>query len=337
MLRRIRPYSYPLQDAACYASAAAKAIESFGRNIVLSFRSIFIGPLGLRAGWSVAIFALILAIGLGIRDLILLGSLAPAVGRLPAGASSSPLVFQVMREGSLAILILGATFAMARIEGRSPWSYGLAGAHATRQLVTGFVAGFMLFSTLVGLLVLQNGFVFDGLALKGGSILGFAFYWAVVDFMVGFVEENLFRGYLQYTLARGIGFWPAVLVCSVVFGLAHVPNPGENVVGISAIVLTGVFFSLCLRLTGSLWWVIGFHAALDWVQDFLYGTSNSGNDLLAGHLFATHPAGPSRVSGGADGPEGSLTAVVLVVILNLVAVLLLLRKRRSSTTVLSVT
>ena len=35
-----------------------------------------------------------------------------------------------------------------------------------------------------------------------------------------------------------------------------------------------------MRLTGSLWWVIGFHAALDWVQDFFYGTSNSGNVLL---------------------------------------------------------
>jgi membrane protease YdiL (CAAX protease family) len=286
------------------------------------------GPSGLRAGWSVALFVLVLAIGLGIRDVVLLGSLAPALRRSANGAASASLVFQAKREGSLAILILGVTIVMAIIERRSPWSYGLAGTHTTRKLLTGFVAGFVLFSVLVGLLVLQNGFVFDGIALKGSAVLGFGLYWAAVDFKVGFVEENLFRGYLQYTLARGVGFWPAVLICSVLFGVAHVPNPGENFVGISAIVLTGVFFSLCVRLTGSLWWVIGFHAALDWVQDFFYGTSNSGNVLLAGHLLATHPAGPASVSGGVDGPEGSLTAVVLVAILNLAALSLLLLKRR---------
>jgi uncharacterized protein len=261
-----------------------------------------------------------------IRNLAL-GSLAPMLD-VARGASSAPSLFLLLKEGSLAILILGATLAMARIEGRGLWSYGLVGAHKARNLATGFIAGAVFFSLLVGLLVLAGNLFFDGWALPGVAIAGYALFWTSFDFIVAFVEETLFRGYLQYTLARGIGFWPAAAVCSVAFGLAHAPNPGEDPIGIVAIVLAGLFLSACVRLTGSLWWGIGFHAALDWAEDFVYGVTNSGNALSAGHLLASHPVGPASLSGGADGPEGSLIAVALISLL-LAASAALLRRRSS--------
>ena len=42
-----------------------------------------------------------------------------------------------------------------------------------------------------------------------------------VFFLVGLFEEFLLRGYSLFTLARGIGFWPAALVLSGAFGLIH--------------------------------------------------------------------------------------------------------------------
>lgn len=122
----------------------------------------------------------------------------------------------------------------------------------------------------------------------------------------------------QHTLARGIGFWPAALACSVSFGVAHLPNSGEDVVGIAVVILGGIFLSLCLKLTGSLWWGIGFHSALAWAESYFYGTADSGSPSVVGHLLASHPTGDARFSGGADGPEGSLICVALSLLLILV-------------------
>ena len=37
-------------------------------------------------------------------------------------------------------------------------------------------------------------------------------------------------------------------------------------------------FCLSLWRTGSLWWAVGFHAAWDWAQSFLYGVVWNGMD-----------------------------------------------------------
>ena len=52
--------------------------------------------------------------------------------------------------------------------------------------------------------------------------------------MAAAFEESALRGYLQFTLKRGIGFWWAALVLSAAFGLAHPVNTGENRVGIGS-------------------------------------------------------------------------------------------------------
>src|SRR5260370_39366543 len=153
--------------------------------------------------------------------------------------------------------------------------------------------------------------------------------------MVALVEESLPRGYLQYTLARGLtgfykwafkslpsrafGFWTAALVLSVLFGLGHGSNPGESPIGLLSAGLAGLVFVLSLWRTGSLWWAIGFHTSWDWAQSFLYGVADSGT-MIQFHLIGTHPVGKPLLSGGATGPEGS---VFILPILALIAVTIL--------------
>jgi uncharacterized protein len=277
-------------------------------------KGVFTGPNGLRPGWGIAIFIALLSILVAARS-VALGWIGPALGVDPHDASIAPSLFSVLREGSPIILTLGATFIMARIEYRSPWSYGLAGARPMRNFMTGLPAGMAFCSLLVGIMATSNNLVFDGWALHGVAILEYGLFWAFYALLVGFLEETLFRGYLQHTLTRGIGFWPAAFFSSVAFGLAHLLNSGENVAGITVVILGGLFLSLCLKLTGSLWWGIGFHSALDWAESFFYGTANSGNAVVAGHLLSSHPAGDVRLSGGADGPEGSFICAGLVLLL----------------------
>jgi membrane protease YdiL (CAAX protease family) len=277
-------------------------------------KGVFAGPNGLRPGWGIAIFVALLSILVAARR-IPLGWIGSALGVAPHDPGSAQPLFELLREGSLAIVIAGATFIMARIEHRSPWSYGLTGRHSIRNFMTGALGGMVFWSVLMGIMALANAVTFDGWALHGFAVLQYGLIWAFFGVLVGFSEETVFRGYLQHTLARGIGFWPAALTCSIVFGLAHLLNAGESLTGIVVVILFAIFVSLCLKLTGSLWWGIGFHAALDWAEVFFYGTASSGNAVATGHLITSHPIGDARLSGGAVGPEGSFICVGLVLLL----------------------
>ena len=111
---------------------------------------------------------------------------------------------------------------------------------------------------------------------------------------------------------EGSAFWYATWVTSTLFGLVHTGNGGENWIGIFQAAFVGVVFCTSIRVTGSAWWAIGFHAAWDWAETYFYGTPDSGM-VGQGHLLNTTAAGNPLWSGGASGPEGSvLTSVVLL-------------------------
>jgi uncharacterized protein len=276
-------------------------------------RWIFTGPNGIRAGWSVLIFAAFIAAATGALQLVLsLTHFEKPHGALSAG-------FLILAELISVATVLGATTVMARIEHRSIWSYGLTGRHRLANFLLGCAGGFMSLCLVIGLLWAGGYIVFDGVALRGVQAL---FYGAESLFgfiLVGVAEETIFRGYLLSTLGRGIGFWPGAWLLSFLFAAAHIHNLGENGPGIAQVVLGGLVFCLMLRVTGSLWLSIGFHTMWDWGQSFFYGTPDSAL-LMQRHLLTTHPAGDPRFSGGAVGPEGSVLAPIGLIIIPLLLV-----------------
>jgi membrane protease YdiL (CAAX protease family) len=177
----------------------------------------------------------------------------------------------------------------------------------------GILSGFLAISGTLLTMYLLHGFRVTGLALHGTAILSSLFAWGIAFLLVGLFEEFLCRGYAQYTLASGIGFWPAVFVVSGLFGLAHAVNPGENAVGAIAAGMFGLLFCLFLRRTGNLWLAVGFHAAWDWGQTF-FGVPDSG--MLPYHsVLSSAFSGPLWLTGGTVGPEASvLTPIALLVV-----------------------
>ena len=98
-----------------------------------------------------------------------------------------------------------------------------------------------------------------------------------------------------------------------IFGVAHLSNHGENVLGILEVVATGLLFCLMIRRTGTLWFAVGFHAAWDWAETFFYGTPDSGL-LGVGRFLNTSVQGPSWLTGGSAGPEGSIFAIAVLLL-----------------------
>lgn len=126
---------------------------------------------------------------------------------------------------------------------------------------------------------------------------------------------------LQARRTKHSAFWQAAWVTSTFFALIHTFNHGESWMGVLAAGAMGFVLCVSVQLTGSAWWAIGCHAAWDWAQTFFYGTPDSGLPAQ-GHFLTTSPAGNLLLSGGADGPEGSLlvfAAIFLVLLLVLFA------------------
>jgi uncharacterized protein len=281
-------------------------------------RKVFIGPHGLRAGWRFLIFVLLLvvclsAIRLGLKEI-------PTLHRILQQAQSGTLTptFELIFEPSAIAGLFLVTFVMAKIEKRSFWSYGLPLKGVFGKLFwQGVVWGLAMETIEMFAIYALHGFSFGSLALSGFALVKYAVAWAVCFVLVGIFEEFMFRGYAQFTLGEGIGFWPAAFILSAAFGALHLPNAGEGWIGALSVLVFGLFACFTLRRTGSLWFAIGLHAAGDYAETFIYSVRDSGM-LATGHLLNSSFHGPRWLTGGTIGPEGSVLDFVVFLIAFLV-------------------
>jgi hypothetical protein len=285
------------------------------------FHRVFVGKQGIRAGWSIGIFVLLL--GLFTAILIIPTQYLLEKNHLSMNVMQPLQTCASELAGFLGLL--AATMVMARIEHKPLIFYGLEGTRRIVRFLYGLFCGVIALSILVGVLNLSGLLIFDGQQLFGKAALWYAAAWGVGFLLIGLYEEYFMRGYMMVTLTRGIGFWWSAFVFSILFGCIHFRNPGESPVGIAAAALIGFVFCISLWYLKSLWWAIGFHASWDWAESYLWGTADSGT-IAQGHLFAVHPKGNILLSGGATGPEGSLLIIPLLLV---VAALMWLAWRRN--------
>ncbi len=274
---------------------------------------VFFNDFELRAGWRFLIFYLTLKMArLGVDLVAYLVAVVPSAQNQSGGFDPWPFI---QEDGLSFAALLGLSAIAAMLEGRKLRHYGLPLRSAFRgNFWLGCLWGFGAISALLLALHADHNFYFGSFELNGWSIARFAALWAIAFLLVGLYEEFYLRGYLQFTLTLGIGFWPAALLLSLLFAALHRGNPGETSFGLFQIVLIGLFFCFTLWRTGTLWFAIGFHAAWDWSQSFFYGTPDSGV-LAHGHLLHSSFAGPDWLTGGTAGPEGSVLAAPLILLL----------------------
>ncbi len=312
--------------------ATLTPIEPIPPSQPLTLHKIFIGKDGLRAGWSLLIFVAIFA-ALAYSVNVIGHKLFPTDPNSgKAGPEISPLFGFIAEAVPFAILLL-VTWIMSKIERRPHSVYGFGDSRMLRHFFAGMVWGIICLSLLILTLWKSGLLVFDSRLIFGSDVLRYGAIWLVGFFLVGLLEEYLTRGYLQYTLSRGIaaiyqwafktrhgavlGFWTSAVIFSILFGLGHNKNPGESPIGLLSAGLAAMVFCFSLWRTGSLWWAIGLHTSWDWGQSFLYGVPDSG--LMVQHrLLATHPVGKPILSGGTTGPEGSIFIIAILFLICLI-------------------
>ena len=272
-----------------------------------SLQSVFLGPNGLRAGWRLALYLLFM-----VALVWLVYEFRRHVMHVPAAPQQiliDPYREVWSRMRAFAVVAIPALI-LAFIE-RGKWGdYGLPlNRIFSRETLLGLLWGFGGLSLLMMCMRVLGVYHIDGLAIHGLEVWKFAAVWGLGFIFVALFEDFFLRGYMQYTLASGIGFWPAAIVLSAAFVALHLKNPGETIWGLTDIFLGGLFFCFALWRTGNLWFAVGLHAAWDWGLTFFYSVPDSGMMGL-GHLLNVRTSGPSWLTGGSAGPEGSAINLV---------------------------
>lgn len=286
---------------------------------------LFIGPDGLRHGWRFLIFAA--AIFLVVQFLE-----QPAIAFLAAklhvnrSALSAPSI--IVSDGFDLIVILVVTGVAARFEQRRIDSYGLPVNEAFGGFFwDGVIAGFAAIAFVGAGMLISGGLLVHGVALHGAQLITSPVLWLIAMLLVGVMEEYLFRGYALQSLWRGAGFWSAALITTALFAGDHLEKPHENAIDIGMIFALAIVLCISVRVTGSLWWAVGWHAAFDFGQFFVIGTPNGGR-VPQGRLFDVTFPGPAWITGGELGTEASYF-MIPAVIGTFLYVILFLRRRSS--------
>ncbi len=199
---------------------------------------------------------------------------------------------------------------------------GFPSTGAISGIFGGLLAGAILFSVVIGVLILTHCYS-ASFQSWNALVPGLAF------FLLGaLVEELLFRGVLFRLVEKLTGTWIALALSAVLFGAIHIANPHAALFSSLAIALeAGVLLGLAYVLTRSLWFAIGIHWGWNFFEGPIFGTQVSGGQFTA-TVFHAKMNGPSWLTGGSFGPEAGVAALVVCLAAAVIVGSLAIRKRR---------
>lgn len=268
-----------------------------------TLKQIFIAPDGkIRAIWRATIYYTVGTFAV-FRLLDRLFAFVAQAVRLGPGLTAANVGFGELRNFFVALICTGA---FALYERRRVDSYGLPLNRAFGwQTLEGAIAGLIMAGAVALGMIALGGMQIKGFADGSRALMLSAIAWFAANISVGIAEEFWFRSYLQQTLWKSIGFWPASTVIALIFAAEHYFfKEGENVWDVITLVSLSLLVSYSILRTGTLWFGVGFHVAFDYMQLFVIGTPN-GAQFPVGRLLDGRLNGPAWLTGGVLGTEAS--------------------------------
>ncbi|MEQ4300650.1 CPBP family intramembrane glutamic endopeptidase [Plantactinospora sp. B6F1] len=218
-----------------------------------------------------------------------------------------------------ALLVYG--WVVRRTERRAVTELARAGAGA--RIARGALIGFAMFAAVIVNIAMLGGYHVHGMGSVSGLVGLFGFMAAAAT-----TEELIFRGLLLRLVEERLGTWLSLLLTGVLFGLIHLVNPDASLWGATAIAIeAGFMLAACYVATRNLWVPIGLHFGWNFAAGGIFSVVVSGNGESKGLLDAT-TSGPTLLSGGDFGPEGSLYTVMAGLVLTVVFMWLAHRRGR---------
>lgn len=190
--------------------------------------------------------------------------------------------------------------------------FGFDTKNAAGHFALGIIlGGLLVVLTLVGMM-LASAYDFGKLNTAIDLPLS-----AITLLLAAATEELIFRSYAFNIMEKSWGTIAAVLVSSFCFGFAHMLNEAGGAAVMDKVVFctflsfeAGVSLAACYVLTRRLWMPIAAHWAWNFFEGPFFGTHVSGADF-GQSLFSPTIQGPTYLTGGLFGPEGSVVCVLL--------------------------
>ncbi len=206
------------------------------------------------------------------------------------------------------VIAIGFAYALyVRLIEKRPVSE-LSAAGAPKELAAGLLVGGAMVGAVIGCLVLLGAYRFDGVNAVGVSlIVGLA----QMSF-VGVFEEVLSRAIVFRLVERSLGSYAALAISSLLFGLAHLPGESSGALSVLIAVAAGAFFGAGYMATRRLWLCTGLHIGWNFALGYLFSITVSGHPSQG--LFAGSLTGPTWLTGGAYGLEGSIFTLLALLL-----------------------
>jgi membrane protease YdiL (CAAX protease family) len=207
----------------------------------------------------------------------------------------------------LAVLLSWVTF----IERRPLASIGLTGDRKFRTYLGGQVIGLASISGITLLIWIAGGLHATGFAPAWSSwqsLSWIALLLPCFALQAG-VEELLFRGWLLSVVAKKFNVVLGVLLSSALFAFLHFSRGQHWLVTVSNS-LFGIFACCWVLKSRNVLAVMGWHAGWNWLLAVGFNLPLTGLNVgIPALLVDLDPAGPAWLTGGAQGPEGSVFCV----------------------------
>lgn len=181
--------------------------------------------------------------------------------------------------------------------------------NALSGFLKGSAIGFILI-LLAGGLLYALGYVNLSLGkISVAVFIGYLFFFLLLSVF----EELMFRTIPLFAFAERYHFIFAIVINGLLFGFIHMNNPGFTWLAMLNISLAGALFSIYTLLKKNISWAIGIHFSWNFAQGTLLGYKVSGTNSTG--LLVAKPIGPSYLSGGDFGIEGSIFCSILLILL----------------------
>lgn len=215
--------------------------------------------------------------------------------------------YRVMWPQLLAALIVFLVYRtfIRRTEQRSLTEFSTQGA--AREIGAGLLLGAGLVCGVFGVLNALGAWQLDGINTFDPRLLT----PLSEMLLVGLAEEILFRGIVFRITEQAIGSRWAIVISALLFAVGHLPNEGVTLVAVISLLAYAVMQAAIYMRTRRLWLCIANHMAWNYCVGQIFATAVSGHETKAG-LLRGHFSGPTYLTGGAFGVEGSIVTVVLI-------------------------
>lgn len=194
------------------------------------------------------------------------------------------------------------------------FNWGTGGNHLDAKklaghLCSGFLAGFLLITVVAALLYLLGDYKVVSVTFQPSLIRALAFF-----FFVACAEEAIFRGVLFRIVDQRWNFLTAMIVTGITYAVLGITYSDANLWAGVAIAVAGLLMGAAYKSSGTLWFPIGMHWAMDFTLVSLLGFPMSGDYELPS-LIHSSTNGSAPLTGGDSSPVPSILFALLGILL----------------------